>query len=749
MAREHGIAKKVYKNKKEDKYNNDEKRICPCCGLQIGGELIPLNASLKEIYHLGSGFTTYFMFIKYAGVLLISIFLISGLFNLITNFHANDCPEEDPDSSTSSFCRQGVILKFAISNKRDHFDLLNTTLILNLSSVVAIIFFFHFLRYQFRKAETIVDSETVTPSDYTLELKGVDPSMTEEAIKNWLQGFGSAKNPVEVVKVNRAYNIKTYVRLIKEKEVLLKKKIKYDQTNVSTEQICTRIEEIERSLEDFKKQKPEPTHVVFAVFGHANDAEYVRYRFLKGFIRKRFDKIFSIFISRFDKLAGKVVVVKRAPEPTDILWENLGFTSLERLKKRLVSNLVMLILIAIGFSIVMMINWAQDRVKNGVGQGIYVQLLSLTSSVMIFFWDLLSAHVIKFLSNKEKNSTLTGFYKEAAGKLSRMQLINTGFIPLLAKIVIADNFSSSLSFKDRFSTINIYGKGGLIENMYFVFIVHAFLQPIVTLFDPSYIYKRWLQKKGADEDYCDKMTQRQAHHFFEGADMDMADKYATLIRTILLASFYAPAIPFALIFSLVGLLLTYWADKYVLLRRIALPKSLNNDLTNTMVEYLEWMAFMFSLGNLMFMYTLKDSQSDLVYDSTASIWNWITLGVSLFHIYFPMEWLNRILFPITKERTETDSYEQARFDFTTDYDIENPITRKTALREFLFQAKGMIEMGSNNVRRFTSIKEGAFTKLTAEELFRLMNVQGGEDDNDLLFLEKYARDLDDDNHLHR
>lgn len=217
------------------------------------------------------------MFIKYAGVLLLSVFLISGLFNLITNFHANDCPEEDPDSATSSFCRQGVILKFAISNKRDHFGLLNTTLILNLSSVVVIIFFFHFLRYQFRKAETIVDSETVTPSDYALELKGVDPSMTEEAIKNWLQGFGTAKNPVEVVKVNRAYNIKTYVRLIKEKESLLKKKAKYDQNNENTDQICARIDEIERSLEDLRKQKPEPTHVIFAVFGHANGNDPISY----------------------------------------------------------------------------------------------------------------------------------------------------------------------------------------------------------------------------------------------------------------------------------------------------------------------------------------------------------------------------------------------------------------------------------------------------------------------------------------
>jgi len=47
MAREHGIAKKVYKNKKEDKYNNDEKRICPCCGLQIVKNLSQLLVIIK------------------------------------------------------------------------------------------------------------------------------------------------------------------------------------------------------------------------------------------------------------------------------------------------------------------------------------------------------------------------------------------------------------------------------------------------------------------------------------------------------------------------------------------------------------------------------------------------------------------------------------------------------------------------------------------------------------------------------
>jgi len=210
------------------------------------------------------------MFIKYAAVLLVSVFFISGLFNIITNFDGNDCPAEEHEDDSDSFCRQGIILKFALSNKRDHPGLLNTTLILNMSSVVVIILFFHFLRYQFRKAETIVDAETVTPSDYTLELKGVDPSMSDEAIISWLQGFGTTKNPVEVVKINRAYNIKTYIQLIKEKELLLKKKVKDEQNNVNTDQMCARIEEIEKSLEEVRKQKLEPTHVVFAIFGHAN-----------------------------------------------------------------------------------------------------------------------------------------------------------------------------------------------------------------------------------------------------------------------------------------------------------------------------------------------------------------------------------------------------------------------------------------------------------------------------------------------
>lgn len=54
-----------------------------------------------------------------------------------------------------------------------------------------------------------------------------------------------------------------------------------------------------------------------------------------------------------------------------------------------------------------------------------------------------------------------------------------------------------------------------------------------------------------------------SYRLFEGPDIDIPEKYAYLIRTMLLASFYAPGMPFALVYSTIGLILTYWADKVI------------------------------------------------------------------------------------------------------------------------------------------------------------------------------------------
>jgi len=64
-----------------------------------------------------------------------------------------------------------------------------------------------------------------------------------------------------------------------------------------------------------------------------------------------------------------------------------------------------------------------------------------------------------------------------------------------------------------------------------------------------------------------------------------------------------------------------------------------------------------------------------------------------------MQWLNMVLLKIKDDRKENERYDDARLSFYTviflyycierrkDYDIENPITRKTAIVEFMNNLK--------------------------------------------------------------
>jgi len=121
--------------------------------------------------------------------------------------------------------------------------------------------------------------------------------------------------------------------------------------------------------------------------------------------------------------------------------------------------------------------------------------------------------------------------------------------------------------ENGFQDINLYGKGGLLENMYWVFITNAFLTPILAIFDPVYYMKlgfQWLAERKEKKGQKNTMTQKQAHILYEGPVMAMPTKYAGMIKIVLLATFYAPAIPFSLIYTIGGLILWYWADKVCL-----------------------------------------------------------------------------------------------------------------------------------------------------------------------------------------
>ena len=96
-----------------------------------------------------------------------------------------------------------------------------------------------------------------------------------------------------------------------------------------------------------------------------------------------------------------------------------------------------------------------------------------------------------------------------------------------------------------------------------------------------------------------------------------------------------------------------------------LSRSISKDLTDTAVEYLEWAACTFAVGNIIYVYTLKNSANELAFTDTGRSLIWITLGISLFHIYFPMEMLNKKFLKIKNEGSVAVDFDEAELKFDT------------------------------------------------------------------------------------
>lgn len=71
------------------------------------------------------------------------------------------------------------------------------------------------------------------------------------------------------------------------------------------------------------------------------------------------------------------------------------------------------------------------------------------------------------------------------------------------------------------------------------------------------------------------------------------------------------------------------------------------------------------MGNIACVFTLKDYDGQIAFEPNNSPMVWVTFGISIFHIFFPMESLNTRLFPIKDEVTESRTFEEVRNSFST------------------------------------------------------------------------------------
>lgn len=173
---------------------------------------------------------------------------------------------------------------------------------------------------------------------------------------------------------------------------------------------------------------------------------------------------------------------ERAPEPSDIYWENLAITNFQRNVRVTLTFIATFILVGACFGILYGISIANDKLqKQDDPNSGKVKFLSFLCSFVVIAINIMLLSVVRILSVKERHETHTGYNLSVAFKLALVRFINTAIVPTVVNAASDGWFTS----------------GGLVSVYFSIMISMSVTTPITFFLDAGIIItalKRWYYK---------------------------------------------------------------------------------------------------------------------------------------------------------------------------------------------------------------------------------------------------------------
>lgn len=414
-------------------------------------------------------------------------------------------------------------------------------------------------------------------------------------------------------------------------------------------------------------------NIVFLTFNYETYGE----QFIKKF--KRYKRSFYLsekfsFITKYfkseDPLLDQTIFQEFmkvdavwACEPEDIQFHNIGVDRLEKVRNRRNTVFRTIVLLLIVFGLLLLCSYLQTVIsgrKDLTGNMLLLkyavnQILSffIIGINTVLFWE------IQKYTKIEKRKTKSKYLSMIISRLSISMFVNTALIMWIIDSLILKN--------------KVYEKGSLIEDMTIILWTNSLSSPILNVFSIWHAQRLIKRRMIAGLDENSYMTQKEANYWFEGSPIDLSFKYSVIIKNVWLSCLYTSLIPTAMYILLVGLVLTYFSEKYLVLRRYNRPERLNQSLHNISIEYIEFAPLLLSIGNIFSQYVIHDLK-DINKIHIAII------IVGLFNMILPMQKIvNKISSICYKTKIQNNvSYNKASLEFNTDYDRCNPLTENEA-----------------------------------------------------------------------
>ena len=357
------------------------------------------------------------------------------------------------------------------------------------------------------------------------------------------------------------------------------------------------------------------------------------------------------------------IKISLAPEPEDVIWENIEYDIWFRIKRSLIIYSFTILLLLISFLIVLSLTYFKEYLIKHKLSSFFVKYgISLLITITISLLNEIFYYLLEILTKKEKLISMTNYYLSFSFKLTFFTFISSGIVPLVSNLI--ENGTGN--------------NENLVDNMLIIFLVNSFLTPVLWTFDIQHIYNKIKiclleRKKNPDKEH--NMTQRELNKLYELIDMKISYKYSYIAKTLLLSLFYVPIFPFGIIISLIGFLIGYILELYNFTHLYKRPEMINEKICLFYIEYFVVNIFIFCLGILIFMERIFSSDIWIIF-------NLVIFGILSFVPY--TKFIKCHCFTISNPFINNDTnYEDVYFSFYNDYQRQNPITKIDGLKNYI------------------------------------------------------------------
>ena len=353
--------------------------------------------------------------------------------------------------------------------------------------------------------------------------------------------------------------------------------------------------------------------------------------------------------------------IEHATEAYEVLWQNLGYSFKERYFYLMLSVIATIILIGISLGIVVGLNEAQYRItEKETNKDFLRYFLSFLISISIAIINSIGRAILKKITkNFEAIETKTDYYISLSIKITLFTFLNTAIVPLISNYLRG-----------------VWGENDiLINNLLMIFITNITLTPFVFYFAPP-LWLKFSRRAKARMDLEglslaeSKYTQGELNKIFENPSMDLSYKYSYFFNTLLTSLFYMSVFPLGTVFCIVALILSYFFEIFYLgfYKR---PEVLNARLCKFFVQNFKIVICVFCIGNYIFLSSISE------YYRT----NWSLINLILFIViaFIPYHSIKINFLGTTEGETSKGSYDEYALMFPTDYEKENPLTKKRAM----------------------------------------------------------------------